>query len=119
VPSCGTACISSGKKTSTRWPAWVRSTNAQCTLGSQTAYAVANGLVREANAAGEPNNPKTELALAFEAAMPQEMSVDHALGKIEAQARHEIIFELFPHQSSIGFLVFHVGIQKEKLMAES
>jgi hypothetical protein len=97
----------------------VRSTNAQCTLGSQTAYAVANGLVREANAAGEPNNPKTELALAFEAAMPQEMSVDHALGKIEAQARHEIIFELFPHQSSIGFLVFHVGIQKEKLMAES
>jgi len=80
---------------------------AQGALGGETAHGVASGLVREANAAGEPNDRETELALAFEAAMPQEMGVDHALGKIEAQARHESIFELFPDECSIGFLVFH------------
>jgi hypothetical protein len=35
------------------------------------------------------------------------MGVDHALGKIEAQARDEIIFELFPDEFRIGFIVFH------------
>jgi hypothetical protein len=45
---------------------------AQRALGSETAHSVASGRVREANAAGEPGNRKTELALAFEAAMPQE-----------------------------------------------
>jgi len=80
---------------------------AQGALGSETAYGVANGLVRDANAAGKPNDPKTELALALEAAMPHEMGVDHALGKIEAKAGHENIFELFPDECSIGFLVIH------------
>jgi len=80
---------------------------AQSALGSETAHSVASGLVREANATGEPNDRKTELALAFEAAVAQEMGVDHALGKIEAQARHENIFELFPDECSIGLLVCH------------
>jgi hypothetical protein len=35
------------------------------------------------------------------------MGVDHALGKIEAQAWHENIFELFPDEFSVGFIVFH------------
>jgi len=60
-----------------------------------------------ANARGEPDDRKTELALAFEAAMPQEVGVDRALGKIEAQAGHENIFELFPDEFSVGFFVFH------------
>lgn len=47
--------------------------------------------------------------------MPHEMGVDHALGKIETEARHEILFKLFPHECSIGFLVFHGLGSKEKL----
>jgi hypothetical protein len=39
--------------------------------------------------------------------MPHKMGVDHALGKIEAQARHDIFLELFPDEFSIGFVVFH------------
>ena len=79
---------------------------AQRALGSETAYGVASGLVREANATGEPTDRKTELALAFEAAMPQEMAV-------EAQAWREILFELFPEESRIGFMVFH-GLGSKK-----
>lgn len=92
---------------------------AQRALGSEAADGVASGLVREANATGEPNNPKTELALAFQAAMPQEMGVDHSLGKIEAQARHEIILELFPDECGIGFIVFHGLGSKEELTVHS
>ncbi len=85
---------------------------AQRALGSKTAYSVASGLVREAHAAGELHDRKTELALAFEAAMPQEVGVDRSLGKIEAQAGHENVFELFPDESSVGSFVFHgLGIQ--------
>jgi hypothetical protein len=80
---------------------------AQGALGGETAHGVASGLVREANATSEPGNRETELTLAFEAAMPQEMGVDRALGKIEAQAGRENIFKLFPDKLSIGFFVFH------------
>jgi len=81
--------------------------HAQGALGSEAAHGVASGPVRKANARGEPDDRKTELALAFEAAMPQEVGVDRALGKIEAQAGHENIFELFPDEFSVGFFVFH------------
>jgi len=93
--------------------------HAQGALGSETADGVANGLVRDVNAAGEPNNSKTELALAFEAAMPHEMGVDHSLGKTEAQAGHEIIVELFPDEFSVGFFVFHGLGSKEELTVHS
>src|SRR5208282_3659914 len=73
----------------------------------KAAYGLARGPVREVSAAGEPANGKVKPGLPFEAAMPQEISVDDALGKIEAQARHEIIFELFPDELSIDFFVFH------------
>jgi hypothetical protein len=88
---------------------------AQGALGSETAHSVASGLVREANATGEPNDPKAELALAFEAAVSQEMGVHYALGKIEPQAGREIIFELFPEECSIGFLVIHGLGSKEEV----
>jgi len=52
---------------------------AQGTLGGETVHGLASGLVREVNTAGEAGNRKTELALACETAMPQEMGVDHAL----------------------------------------
>jgi len=51
--------------------------------------------------------------------MPQEMGVDHALGKIEAQAGHENIFELFPDEFSVGFFVFHGLGSKEELTVRS
>ena len=54
--------------------------HAQGPLGSETAHGVASGPVRKAHATGEPDDRKTELAPAFEVAMPQEMGVDRALG---------------------------------------
>jgi len=39
------------------------------------------------------------------------MIVDHALDEIEAEARHEIIFDLFADEESIEIFGFHVWIQ--------
>ena len=88
---------------------------AQRALRSETAHSLARGRLRHANATGQPKNRKAELGLPFEAAMPQEVGIDHALAKIEAQARHEIIFELFPDEFRIGFVVFHDWILDWKM----
>jgi len=82
---------------------------AQSALGSEAANGLAGGAIREANAAGETGNRKTELALAFETAMAEETGVNDTLGKIEAETRHEFIVDLFPEESGIGFVVFIVG----------
>jgi len=79
----------------------------QNALGNEPAYGLACGRVRDMSVVPQPPNGKAELRFACEAAMPQKMGVDHALAKIEAQARHEIILELFPDEGSIGFNVFH------------
>jgi hypothetical protein len=80
---------------------------AQSPLGDQAAYSSAHGSLREMGAVGEPAKGKAKLGLAFETAMPEEMGIDDAVDKIEAQARHEIIFELFPDEFRIRFFVFH------------
>ena len=51
--------------------------------------------------------------------MTQKMGVDHALGKIEAQAGRENVFELFPDEFSIGFIGFHGLGSKEELTVHS
>jgi hypothetical protein len=81
----------------------------QGALFNEGAHGLARGRSGETNAAGEPLNGKTELEPAFEATMPQEMVIDHALDEIEAQAGHEIIFDLFPDEESIEVFGFHVG----------
>jgi hypothetical protein len=48
--------------------------------------------VREVSGSGQPPHGKAELGLPCEAAKPQEMRVDHALGKIEAQSWHDLLF---------------------------
>jgi len=47
------------------------------------------------------------------------VGVDRSLGKIEAQAGHENVFELFPDESSVGFFVFHGLGSKEELTVNS
>ena len=51
-------------------------------------------------------NGKAKLRFACTAAMPQQVSIDHAVAKIEAQAGHENVIELFPEERSIRFIVF-------------
>ena len=80
---------------------------AQSPLGDQAANGSAHGSLRDMRAVGEPAKGKAKLGLAFEAAMPEEMGIDDAVDKIEAQAGHEIIFELFPDEVRIGFFVLH------------
>ncbi len=79
----------------------------QGALFNEGAHGLARGRSGETNAPGEPKNRKTKPGLAFEPAMPQEMVIDRALDEIEAEARHEIIFELFPDEDGVGFVVFH------------
>jgi hypothetical protein len=91
----------------------------QSTLGNEAAYGLARGRVRDMSVVPQPPNRKVELPFAREAAMPQKMGIDHALAKIQAQARHEIILELFPDECSIGFFVFHGLGSKEELIVHS
>ena len=91
----------------------------QTTLGNKAAHGLARGRVRDMIVECEPPNGKAELRFAREAAMPHKMRVDHSLAKIEAQARHEIILELFPDECGIGFIVFHGLGSKEELTVHS
>lgn len=88
---------------------------AQGALGSEAAHGVASDGLRKAKATAEPDNSKAEFALAFEAALPHEIGIDDALGKIEAQARNEILFELLPEECSIWFVVFHSWDPEERV----
>ncbi len=81
----------------------------QNALLNEGAHGLARGRGGETNAAGEPENGKAELELPLEAAVAQEMIVDHALNEIEAEARHEVILDLFADEESIGIFGFHVG----------
>jgi hypothetical protein len=85
---------------------------AQSALFDESAHGLTSGSSREANAAGEPENRKTELELAFEARVAQEMVINDALYEIEAEPGDEIIFDLFQDESGVGdagvcFAVFH------------
>jgi hypothetical protein len=52
---------------------------------------------------------KVQPAFPFEATMAHEMIIDRALGEIEAQARYELVFDLFPDEQGIEFFGFHGG----------
>jgi hypothetical protein len=85
---------------------------AQSALFDESAHSLTSGSGGEANAAGEPENGKTELELPFEARVAQEMVIDHALNEIEPEPRHESIFDLLQDESGVGdagvcFAVFH------------
>jgi hypothetical protein len=85
---------------------------AQSALLDESAHGLASGSGGEANAAGEPENRKAEPELPFEARVAEEMVINHALNEIEAQPRHESIFDLFQDESGVGdagvcFAVFH------------
>jgi hypothetical protein len=87
----------------------------QGTLFNERAHGLARGRSGEMNASGEPKNGKAELELPFEASVAQEMIVDHALDEIEAQARDQIIFDLFPDEDGIEVFGFHVGDPEREL----
>lgn len=80
---------------------------AKSALLDESTHRLARGSFREPNAAGEPLNGKAEPELAFKAGVAQEMIIDHALNEIEAQARDELVFDLFPDEQGIEFFVFH------------
>jgi len=87
----------------------------QSTLLNEGAHGLARGRSGETNAASEPLNGKAELELRLEAAVAQEMMVDHAFDEIEAEAGHEIICDLFADEESIEVSGFHVGDPEREL----
>jgi hypothetical protein len=85
---------------------------AQSALFDESAHGLTSGSGGEANAAGQPEDGKAELGLPFEARVAQEMVIDHALNEIEAEPRHESVFDLFQDEggvgdAGVGFAVFH------------
>jgi len=53
---------------------------AQNASRNQATHRLASGFLRETNTAGKPGHRKAETELAFEAAMPEKMRVDSAVG---------------------------------------
>jgi hypothetical protein len=80
---------------------------AQNATRDEAIYGRADRAGGEVNAASEPIHRKAEAGLALQAAMAQEMPINDAVGDGKPQARDEIIFDLLPHEFSIGFFVFH------------
>jgi hypothetical protein len=84
---------------------------AQSAACDETADGGASATCREAHAAGEPAHGEGQAALAFEAAVTQEVQVDGLVDGVESEVRNDKVFELFPHEYGIEFLVFHDVIQ--------
>ncbi len=76
----------------------------------QAAHGPTHGVAAEADTPSEPRNGKPEPKLSFQAAVPEKMRIDDAVGRGQAQARRKVL-ELFPHLFGTGSFVFHVGIQ--------
>jgi len=64
-------------------------------------------------------NRKPEAEVPFQAAVPQEMRIDCAVDERQAQARGEVVFQLFPDKFSVRFLVFHGSIQSWDFVLDS
>ena len=79
---------------------------AQHTARDEPADGPAYGVAAEADTSSEPGNGKPELKLSFQAGVTEEMRIDDAVGRGQAQARRKVL-ELFPHLFGIGFFVFH------------
>src|SRR5260370_36307054 len=61
--------------------------------------------------ASHAHKRKLEAEFSFQAAVAQEMRIDGALDDREAQARGELVFQLFPDKFSVRFFGFHGSIQ--------
>jgi hypothetical protein len=66
-------------------------------VDDEAADSPANGVVGEVRATSEPQDGELQPKLTFEAAMAKEMSVDHPVGRGEAQTRGQVVLEFFPH----------------------
>src|SRR5436309_15974295 len=75
----------------------------------QPPHGESNRSAGEARRAADRGNGEATTESPFQAAMPQQMKIDGALGDGEAQTRGQLVFHLFPHVCSIEF-IFHVGL---------
>ncbi len=96
--------------------------NTQSALRHEAAHGTARSRAAEASSVGDPGNRKAEAEPPFQAAVPQEMRIDGAVDHGKAQARHEIVFQVFPELFGVRFFVFHIPIQsgniEEKLTVD-
>ncbi|SRR5229473_4212417 len=79
---------------------------AQDTAGDEAADGPAHGVVSEAGTTSEPRNGKAETTLSFEAAVTEEMRIDDAVRRGQAQTRRKVL-ELFPRLFGVWFFVCH------------
>ena len=86
---------------------------AQDTVRDEAAHSPANGVVAETRTTSEPEDGELEPKLSFEAAVAEEMRVDHAVGGGQAQTRDQKVLELFPHLFGVGFFGWHGSVQRK------
>ena len=87
---------------------------AQDTARDEATYGPACGVLAETNTASKPLNGKPEVGFTLEAAMAEEVPINHAVSDREPQPRDEMIHNLLPDEFSVGFFVFHrLGPGKE------
>jgi hypothetical protein len=100
------ARISPGKRTSTTWPVFVRSTVAE-RHDPRDALSLAGGVAGETHAPSEPRNGEAQAELALQATVAEEMGIGGAVDDGKGETRRKHVFELFPHNFLIGLLMFH------------
>lgn len=84
----------------------------QSALSHEAAHGTARSRAAQASAVGDPGNRKAEAEPPFQAAVPQEMTIDGAVDHGKAQPRHELVFQVFPELFGVRFFLFHVPIQR-------
>jgi len=81
---------------------------AQRPMVEEAMQPVARGSNAETYAMGKPRDRKADTHLAFQAAVPQQKGVDRMVNHRQLELWNDIVVELFPHTSSIEFVVVHV-----------
>jgi hypothetical protein len=76
--------------------------HAQSVLGDEAADRLAHRTCGETDIASHAHKRKLEAEFSFQAAVAQEMRIDGALDDGQAQARRELVFQLFPDKFSVS-----------------
>jgi hypothetical protein len=79
----------------------------QDTARDQPAHRPPHRRMAETSATREPGNGESDPKLSLEAAMAEEMRIDGAVDRGQAQTRHKQVLDLLAHLFSVGFFVFH------------
>src|SRR5262249_17282946 len=110
VPTAGSSSVDAGRADFSRQPhlhdvADVAAFDqTQSTFVHQAANRLSHAFARNGHIVGQPYDRKAQAGLAFEAAVPEQMRIDHAVEDRQVELRGEKVLEFLPHLYSVEFL---------------